>query len=165
MSFTVNQALTATDMNNTWRGYYRDNANHATTGVTTAVVLATVAVGANTVSSTGMLRVLATGTVTGTAGGKTIVLTFGGSTIATVTTASATTTGWTIDAYMVNTATNAQRWLIYQNVNDLTTIKFVYTTSAIDTTASQTLNIQGTTANAGDTITQSLFDVFVCQIT
>jgi hypothetical protein len=40
-----------------------------------------------------------------------------------------------------------------------------YITAAIDTASNATLKLTGTLGNSGDTITETVFDVFVVQIT
>ena len=165
MPFATNASLTSTDLNNMWRGLYRDNSDHAVTGVTTETTMATLTITGNTIGSTGSLEITAAGTITGTAGSKTINLYLGATVIATITEASATTSNWTFRVVCANTSNSAQRWFVTRSTNDATTTTVAYTTSAIDTTQNQVLKITATLGNTGDTVTQSMFQVNVCQIT
>ena len=164
MPFSSTASLINTDMDNMLRGINRDNADHALTNTVTETTLASVAIGAGTVGATGALHVIACGTLAGVNNTKTMRLKFGGTTIATITQAAGTTSDWYFDAWMYNTASNAQRWFVQRNGNDVLTDSFDYTTSAIDTASVQTLLLTGQLANVGDTITQTMWDVFVIQI-
>jgi|SRR5690348_8096121 len=165
MPFSSTDSLTSTNMNNMLRGLYRDNSDHAVTGTTNETTLGTTTITANTIGATGCLHVIASGTITGSAGNKNIKFVFGGTTVSS-TGSIAGTANWLFDVWIFNTATNAQRILvILKDHSTATAFSYGYATTAIDTTSDQVLKITGTLINGADTITQSAFDVFVCQIT
>jgi hypothetical protein len=165
MPFSTTGSVVSTDLDNMQRGLYRDNSDHALTGTTNETTLASFSVAANTIGSTGCLHLIACGIIAGVAGTKTFRLKFGGTTVATITDAAGTTSDWYFEAWLYNTATNAQRWSVQRNANDLSSNLFDYTTTALDTTANQTLLISGQLGAAGDTVTLTMFDVFIAQIT
>lgn len=164
MPFSTTGSVVSTDLDNMLRGLNRDNSDHAQTGSTTETTLASYSVAANTVGATGGFRVLAAGSISGTAGTKTIRLYLGSALIATITQAAGTNSDWFFDAWCFNTATGAQRWFVQRNTNDALTSSFDYATTSIDTTANQTLKVTAQLGNAADTVTQSIWDVFVVQI-
>lgn len=164
MPFLSTQSITATDMNNVLRGLYRDNTTRSSSG-TGEDDLGSLSIGANTIGATGLIHVIAAGTITGAAGNKTLKLYFGGTAIITSATAAGTS-DWLLEAWIHNTATNAQRiYVQWSDHQSATNFNKDYTTLAIDTTASATLKVTGECANGADTITETLFDVFICQIT
>lgn len=165
MPFASAASLINDDGNNMLRGLHRNNADFALTGSTTESNIFTLSITGGTIGATGGFHLIATGTLTGVAGTKTIRLKFGGTTMSTITQTAGTTSDWFFDAWCFNTATGTQRWFVQRNGNDLLTSTFDYTTSAIDTTASQNLLITGQLGNAGDTITFTFFNAFVAQIT
>lgn len=165
MPFSTTASVVSTDLDNMLRGLHRSNADGAVTGTTVDTTLFSISISANTIGATGGFHVLLAGTLAGTAGTKTLRLLFGSTTLATITQAAGTTSDWYFDAWCFNTATGAQRWFIQRNGNDLLTSTFDYTTSAIDTTANQNLNLQGQLGNSGDTITKTISSVFIVQIT
>ena len=165
MPFAPTSSVVSTDLDNMLRGLNRDNSSTSLTGSLIETTLKTFTVPANTIGATGGIRVLVAGTLTGVAGTKTMRLKFGGTTLATITQAAGTTSDWYFDAWCYNTATNAQRWFIQRNGNDVLTSSFDYITSALDTTQNQILLVSGQLGNVGDNTTATLWDVFVVQIT
>jgi hypothetical protein len=147
------------------RGLHRNNADSALTGSVTETDLQSTSITASTIGATGGLVVMAAGTLAGTAGTKTLRLKLGTTTLATITQAAGTTSDWFFLAFLFNTSANAQRWLIFRTVNDLITLQGDYITSAEDSATNLTLKLTGQLGNAGDTITQTMFDVLVLQIT
>jgi len=166
MPYANTNTLTANDMNNTLRGLYRDNSDHAVTGTVTETDMASTAMTAATMGATGALHILASGTVTDVGGAaKDIRLYFGATAVATISRTGANAQDWLFDAWCYNTATGAQRWHIVYSTADAGKRTADYTTSAIDTTANVTIKVTGDLAGATDTITQKTFDIFVVQIT
>ena len=164
MAFANTNSIAAADMNNLLRGLHRNNADSAHTGDTNETDLASFTVTGGTIGATGRLIVEATGTITGSAGNKTIQMKFG--TLVVRTTGSVAGTGeWLIKATISNTATNAQRINVITSSHASTTIIGDYLTGTIDTTANQDIKITGTLANSADTITQTKFEIQVQQIT
>lgn len=163
MPFTSTQSITATDMNNLLRGLYRDNTTRSTSG-TGEDDLASLSIGANTIGATGSIEMLACGTITGAAGNKTLKAYFGGTNFYN-STAAAGTTDWIIWARISNTATGAQRIAVVVQPHSGSSVIFDYTTTTIDTTAAAILKITGECANGADTVTQTMFEVQVQQIT
>ena len=163
MPFTNLQSIVAGDINNCIRGVYQDNSNRATSG-TGEDDLASTTITGNTMGSTGTLLVFAAGTITGANDQKDIDLYWGGSSIATIVRNAAGTQDWFFMARIVNTATNAQRIQIWKSTDSALTANFDYTTAAIDTTANVTLKLTGECVNAGDTVTQTTFQVFTIQV-
>lgn len=165
MPFSTTGSVISIDLDNMLRGLYRDNSDSPVTNTTNETTLKSVAISANTIAATGGIRIIACGTLTGTAGTKTIRLKFGATTLATITQGAGTTSDWFVDAWCFNTSAAAQRWFVQRNGNDLLTSTFDYITSAEDTGATKTLALTGQLGNANDTITAGIFDVLVIQIT
>lgn len=165
MPFSTTASIVSTDLDNMLRGLYRDNSDSALTGTVSETTLKSVSIAANTIGSTGGFHLLIAGSLTGAAGAKTIRLKLGATTIATITDGAATVTDWFFDVWCYNTATGAQRWSVQRVTNDLLTSSYDYTTSALDTTANQTLAVTGQLGNVADTITATMFDLHIIQIT
>ena len=170
MPFSANGSVVSTDLNNMLRGLYRDNSDHAVTGTTNETDMGSVSITANSIGATGGLHAHAAGSITGTAGNRTIRIYFGGSSFGTFVINAANNDNWIVDIWIYNTATNAQRIMVrFVNANPSTGVVdnhyASYTTSSKDTTSNQTLKLTGQLANSGDTLTQSIFDVYVVQIT
>lgn len=167
MPFPPTGSVVSTDLDNMLRGLNRDNSDHALTGTTVETTLASFSVSANTVGATGGLLVLAVGSSSGAGGTKTVKLNFGSANVITFTVAAGSQE-WFIEAYIFNTATNAQRIFVksgyFASGSGAPTLTYDYTSGAIDTTANQTLKTTGTLANAGDSCTNTMWDVFVIQI-
>ena len=165
MPFSNSNSLVDTDANNMLRGLFRDMTNRAVTGTTSITDLGSVSVTGGTITATGCLYFMAAGTITGVAGAKTIQVDFGATSI--ITTGAVAGSGdWYLEGWIFNTATGAQRIVVrWSDHSNATNHNKDYTTSAIDTTASVTLRVRGTLANAADTITETMFFVGVQQIT
>jgi len=165
MAFTNSDSIVATDLNNMLRGLVRDNTDRAVTGTTNETDLSSQTITGGAITATGGLLVVAAGTVTGAAGTKRIRLYFGATAIAD-TTAVSGTADWYIISWIFNTATGAQRVLsIFSDPTNATNHNMDTTTAAIDTTANVTLEVTGQLGAGGDTITQTLMDVMIIQIT
>ena len=165
MPFTNTQSIVAADLNNMWRGLYRDNTDHAHTGNTNETDLASVSITGGTITATGGLHVLAAGTTTTAGGTKRVRLYFGATAIGD-TTAVTGTGDWFFEAWIYNTAANAQRCLVlWSTHNSATNFNQDYITAAIDTASAVTLKCTGLLAAGGDTVTQTMFDVSIIQIT
>jgi hypothetical protein len=166
MPFSNSDSLTATNLNNMLRGLYRDNTTRTVTGTTDETQMAALSVTGGTITETGGLLIFAAGTITNSAGGaKTVRLKLGATTVGTVSRTGANAQDWFFLAQVSNTANNAQRWSVLFSTTDATTTSFDYTTSAIDTASNATLEVTGQLANGSDSITQTMFNVFVSQIT
>lgn len=165
MPFSTTGSVISTDLDNMLRGLYRDNSDSGLAATTNETTLKSVAIGANTIGATGGLRIIACGSLTGTAGTKTLRLKLGTTTIATITQGAGTTSDWFFDAWCFNVSATSQRWFVQRNGNDVLTSSFDYTTSGEDTSATKTLAVTGQLGSAADSITLSVFDVFVIQIT
>ena len=165
MAFANTNSIAAADMNNLLRGLHRNNANSAHTGSTAETDLSSFAITGGTIGSTGMLIVEAAGTITGSAGNKTIKMKFGSTTLSD-TGAGTGAFDWWLRVAITNTATNAQRVLM--TLSDHTSsgdFLMDYITASEDTTASVTVKVTGQLTNAADTITQTMFNIYVIQIT
>lgn len=170
MPFPPTGSVISTDLDNMLRGLNRDNSDHAVSGPVTETTLASFSVSANTIGPTGGLFILAVGTAIGAGGTKTIKL-YLGSSILIATTVPTGNQCWFIKAWIYNTATNAQRIYVESGTIPAAAgtaatpvLNYEYSTAAIDTTQNQTAKVTTTNANAGDTLTQSIWDVFVVQI-
>ena len=163
MPYTNSQSIAASDLNNMLRGLYRDNTSRSTSG-TGEDDLGSLSISGGTIGATGSIEVLVAGTITGAAGNKTIKLYFGGTAIITTATAAGTSS-WMLRARISNTATNAQRifveWGDHQSVSNYNK---AYTTQTIDTTAAVIVKATGECANGADTITETMFEVQIQQI-
>lgn len=165
MPFSNNYSVIAADMNNMLRGLYRDNTDRSITGSLTETDLGSVSILGGTITATGGLHVISAGTITGVAGTKRMRL-YLGATALIDTTALAGTSDWYLEAWIYNTASNAQRCSVIWSTNASTTnYNKDYITAAIDTASNQTLKVTGTLGNVGDTIAETMFDVMVIQIT
>jgi hypothetical protein len=166
MPYVDTNSITAADVNNCLRGFYRDNTTHTVTGTTDETTMGTVSVTAGTITATGALHVVAAGTATNVGGtAKTVKLYLGATAVATVSRTGANAQDWLVDAWCFNTAAAAQRWVIVYSTTDATTVTMDYTTSAIDTASAATLKCTATLTGATETVTQTAFDVFVVQVT
>ena len=165
MAFANTDSYVADDANNNLRGLDRDNASNAHTGDTNETDLTTFAMTGGTMGATGALHVLATGTTTGTTDTKTAKFKWGSLTVATIAIASGAATDWAFDIWIINTATNAQRIFsrAYEGTATLEGVKYI--THTQDTTASVTIKCTGTMGGTTDTITQTMFNTFIVQIT
>ena len=165
MPFSNTNSLTATDLNNCYRGLYRDNTNRSVTGTTSETDLGSLTITGGTISATGRIVLEAAGTITGAAGTKRLRVYFGGTSLYD-STAAAGTADWFVRLIISNTASNAQRVSVEAHDHTNTTnYLFDYTTAAIDTASNAILKITGTLGNTGDTITEAKFEVQVQQIT
>ncbi len=165
MPFANTDSYVANDANNNLRGVDRDNADSAHTGDTNETDLTTFAMTGGTMGATGALHIIAAGTTTGTTDTKTAKFVFGSLTVATIAIASGVATDWMFDVWIFNTATNAQR-IISRSFEGTATLEGVdYQTHTQDTTASVTIKCTGTMGGTTDTITQTLFNTFIVQIT
>ena len=166
MSFADTQSVAAADLNNMLRGLKRDNTTYSVTGTTAETDMASLSITAGAIGATGGLHVIAAGTITNVgSGAKDIKLYLGATVIATVSRTAANAQDWQIEAWCFNTAANAQRWKVVFSTADAVTLSGDYTTSAIDTASTQTLKLTGDLADATDTITQTIFTVFLVQVT
>ena len=163
MPFDAAASLDSTIMDNTLRGLYRDNADHATSG-TGEDTLASTTITGGTVGATGLLHVIAAGTLTAGNETKTIKLYLGATAIGTVVRATTNAQDWRIDAWICNTSASAQRIAVLFSTTDAATISADYITAAIDTSANVILKVTGECSSGTAVITQTMFDVFVCQI-
>ena len=164
MPFSNGDNYTATDANNNYRGLYRDNTTRSTSG-TGEDDLGSVTITGNTIDATGSIEVMACGTVTGAAGNKTIKLYFGGTAIITTATAAGTS-DWMLRARISNTATGAQRIFVeWSDHQSATNYNMDYTTLAIDTTANVIVKVAAECANGADTVSETMLEVQIQQIT
>src|SRR5438046_6048004 len=122
-----------------------------------------VRIGANTIVPTGGLHIVAVGKITGTAGTKTIRFKFGGTVLVITADNAASLFDWYFEAWCFNSATNAQRWMIHLRNDSTQSDRVAYVTTAFDTTQNQTILISGQLGNAGDTLMQTIFDIFLVQ--
>jgi len=164
MAFANTDSIVAADVNNMLRGLHRDNTNNSHTGDTNETNLGSFAMTGNTMGATGAIHILAAGTTTGTTDTKTIKLYFS-SNRATVSIASGSAVDWAYDAWIFNTATGTQRVLIkwYEGATTLEGVD--YQAISIDTTASVTIKCTGQLGGTTDTITQTMFNIFIVQVT
>lgn len=163
MPFSNSDSFTATDANNLLRGLHRNNANSAHTGDTNETDLSTFTMTGGTMTATGAIVIRAAGTVSGAAGTKQLRL-YLGSTAIQAFSAVTGTEDWSFLTSVSNTAASAQRITSYNVAPNSTAVAFDYTTSAVDTSANQTIKVTGQLGNAADTITQTVFEIFVVQI-
>ena len=161
-------SLTATIMNNTFRGLHRDFTDNAVAapGDTNEATMGSVSVTGGTITATGTLYFFACGTVTGGTETKQIRVDFGGTDILN-TTAKSGTADWYVKGWIMNTATNAQRiYVEWSDVTNATNFNMDYTTATIDTTAAATLAVTSTFGTDGsDTTTMTIFMLDIQQIT
>ncbi len=165
MAFATSDSYTADNANNNLRGLSIDNANSSHTGDTNETSLSTLSITGGTIGTTGALHIIAAGTITDSASAaKTIKLIYGSSTLATVSRTGANAQDWVIDAWLFNTAASAQRLSVIRSTTDANTVVFDYVTSSEDSATTLTLKVTGTLVNGADTVTQTMFDVFLVQV-
>ncbi len=170
MPFSTTGSVVSTDLDNMLRGLSRDNSDHAVTGTVAETTMYSFNVAANTIGPTGGLFFLAAGTASGAGGTKSVKLYL---TTALITlSVPAGNQCWFIKMWLYNTATNAQRVYIESGsipaasgTSAVPVLNYEYIAVAVDTTSNQTLKVTVAPANAGDTLTQSMADLFVAQIT
>jgi len=170
MPFPTTGSVVSTDLDNMLRGLNRDNSDHVVTGTVAETIMASFNLAANTVGPTGGIFVLAAGTAIGAGGVKTVKFYIGGAVFLTLNIPSGTQC-WFVKAWMYNTATNAQRVYIESGTIPIgpgsaaaPVLSYEYTTSNIDTTANQTVKVSTTNASAADTLTGTMWNVYVVQI-
>lgn len=165
MAYANTNSIVASDLNNTLRGLKRDNTTYTVTGTTNETDMASLSITGGTITATGMLHVIAAGTITGAANSKRVRLYLGTTTLVD-TTAKAGTADWWIDCWIFNTAANAQRVAaVWGDHANATNFNHDYLTATVDTASNQTLKLTGTLTDAADTITETTYDVFIAQIT
>ena len=136
MAFANADSIVAADINNMLRGLDRDNTNNAHTGDTVETDLTSFTITGGTLGATGILVVIAAGTITNSgSGAKTIRLDLGSTTLATVSRTGANAQDWSIVMFLTQTATNAQRAIVWFTTTDALTTTQNVTTSAEDSTA------------------------------
>src|SRR6266496_2572949 len=160
--FSTTGSVISTDLDNMLRGLYSDSV---LANSTTEATLKSVSIAGSTLAPTGGFHVIACGSITGTNGSKTLRLKLGATIVMTITQAAGTTSDWFFDAWCFNTSTGSQRWFIQRSGNDVLTSSFDYANSVEDTTANKTLAVTGQLGNAADSITATMIDVFIVQIT
>lgn len=165
MPFSTTGSVISTDLDNMVRGIYRDNSDNTLSGSTSETTLKSVSVAANTIGATGGLHIVVCGSTSGINGTKTFKLKFGTTTLSTISYNAATATPWIFDVWIFNTSTTNQRVLVRRNADNSSSVLHDYATSAEDTTANKTLAITGQLGSALDSITATMMDVFVVQIT
>ena len=164
MAYANTDSVVASDLNNMLRGLVIDNTTHTLTGTTNETALASESITADTIGATGTLHLIAGGTITDVAGAaKTIKLYLGSTAVATISRTGANAQDWFFDAWCFNTSASAQRWVILYSTTDATTVTMDYTTSAEDSSSALTFELTGTLADATDTITGTVFNVFIVQ--
>ena len=170
MPFNPTGSVISTDLDNMLRGLYRDNSDRVITGVITEQPMAGFNISPNVIGPTGALYVVAAGTSSGAGGTKTVALWFGSVQLAALVVPSGLQS-WLIKAWIYNTALNAQRVLVEcasipgaPGTLAAPVLTYAYFATAVDTSQNQTLGTRTTNANAGDTCTNTIFDVFVVQI-
>ncbi len=164
--FANTDSITATDMNNLLRGLDRDNTNNAHTGDTNETDLSSFTITGGTLGATGILVVIAAGTVTNSgSGAKTIRLDLGSTTLATVSRTGANAQDWSIVTFLTQTATNAQRAIVWFTTTDALTTTQNATTASEDSTGNLAIKLTAELANSADTITSTIFTKFVVQVT
>lgn len=165
MPFSATASVPSTDLDNCFRGLYRDNANHTVTGTTSETDMASTTITGGVIGPTGTLYVRASGTITNSASAaKTIKLYLGTTVIATVSRTAANAQDWIIEAWIDNTASNAQRIDLLYSTADSVAVTYDYTTAAVDTSANAALKVTGTLVSGSDTITGTKFKALVMQI-
>ena len=156
----------ANELRNYLRGLNQDNSNNTHTGNTNETTLSSFSIPANEMGATGAVMAFAAGTITGANGTKTIRLKLGTTTITTITQAAGTTGDWFFLGYGANTTVSAQRWIVLKTTDDATTCDFDYGTSALDTSSSSRIfSCSVQLGNGADSVTQTMWDVFIVQVT
>ena len=165
MAFTNTQSIIASDVNNCLRGLHRDNTTYTVTGTVTETDMASLSITGATIGATGALHIIAAGTITNVgSGGKTVRLYLGSTEIDSVVRTGANAQDWILTAWLFNTSSSAQRWFTMHSASDSTAVRTDYATSAIDTASTVTLKLTGDLADATDTVTQTIFNVFLVQV-
>ena len=164
MPFSTTASLVSTDFDNMLRGLTHDNSDASVTNTVAEVDLKSFTIPGNTIGPTGAFHIIACGTAAGVAGSKSLRLRFAGLPVCNFFN-GAVDTDWFFDVWCYNKATNARRWFGTNTTSSGLTSACRTTTTAIDTTANQILKVTGQLGNEGDSIIQTMFNVFVVQVT
>jgi len=106
----------------------------------------------------GGIRILATGTITGTNDAKTVKIYFGAKAMTVVSAAAGDATEWRAEAWVFNNGNTSVQRIHFEGIeSDGTRLVDYFTTSAIDTTSDISIKLTGECANAGDVISQKTF--------
>lgn len=109
---------------------------------------------ANSMGYNGGVRIIAYGTVTGTANTKTITVRFSTTlTFMTITFAAGDTGTWRAEAQVMNSGANNTQAISGVDYKNNAVNEVVATTGAIDTTADRAISIQGQLVSVLDSIT------------
>lgn len=170
MPFSATGSVIDTDMNNIVRGVWRDNTTRALTGTLAETTMAgaqgqELSITGGTLTATGGFHIVTAGIISGAGGTKRIRLYLASLTVLIDTTALAGTSDWFMDAWVFNTATNAQRCIVqWSDHSNSTNYNKDYLTQSVDTTNSFTIGVTGVLAVATDTITRTMMEVQIVQI-
>jgi hypothetical protein len=152
------------NFNNGYTRLLNDAGDKAMRGITGGLVtsgtgeddLGTTTIKADTIGTSGRLRITASGTKTGANDNKTLKFYFGTSSV-TFHAAANNTNDWEFTAFIDNYATNGQviTWTGWDGTTPLKGQEIW----AIDTTADVVMKITGECSNAGDTVVQYIWNV------
>lgn len=134
--------------------------NH--TGTTTPTVIASCVVPAKILGRTNGVEIIVGGTLSGTAGTKTINIRFGGSNAGQLSILAATTGSWMGKVSIMNSG-SASAQLVLSEAVHANAITMGSTSLAINTANDVTIDIQVTLGSAADTVTQNIFIVRALQ--
>ena len=170
MAFANINSIVADDVNNMLRGINKEQSSNSHTGDTNETDLSTFTLTGGTLTSTGGVHILASGTTTGTAGTKDIKLYFGSALLPTLQVPQANTDDWLLEAWVFNSSTTTQRYISRMSRAASTGAAITATGNLLgsgtkDTAANVTIKVTATLGNSGDTVTQQMFDIFIVQIT
>ena len=139
--------------NQPWVNIYK-NTTRYTHNVASTVQMMSYTVPANSMGYNGGVRIIAYGTVTGTANTKTITVRFSTTlTFMTITFAAGDTGTWRAEAQVMNSGANNTQAISGVDYKNNAVNEVVATTGAIDTTADRAISIQGQLVSVLDSIT------------
>ena len=152
---------------NALRGLFQDNTTNSHTGDSIETDLASFTLKGGTLDTAGGLYMLASGTTAGTAGSKTVRFKFGSGLLEpALVIPAANTDDWTIEVWLFNTSTTAQRYVSKMGrapgaTGAVTLTGNLFGTEAEDTKADVIVKATGQLGNTGDTVSQAIFDIFL----
>ena len=130
------------------------------TGDTNEFTLASIAIPAAAMGANGRIEVKTRFTLSGAAGGKTLKIKLGGSTIVTAT-PSASVTSYRINAEAANRNASNSQFTQYETMNHIGSTGIGQGTLAVDTSVAANIDIAGTLANASDTVRLESYQVIL----
>lgn len=131
---------------------------HSLTGTLTPTTIYSAVIPAGSMSRSGGVEIVVGGTLTGVAGAKTINVQLGGTTVAQLSIAAATTGSWKATVHWMNSGSASTQTYTAETIQN-NTLATGSSTTAINTATNCAVSVQVTLGNTGDTVTMNTFVV------